>query len=117
MTLADAPAGRGGSWNADNVILFSAATNGPIWRISAAGGAPPSQATPLDSPREASHRFPAFLPDGRHFLYYVRAAEPDVRGVYWASLDNPREKRRVVESLFTGTYAPAAVRERACCCG
>jgi len=101
VTLADAPAGRGGSWNADDVIIFCAATNGPIWRISAAGGAPPSQATTLNSPREASHRFPAFLPDGRHFLYYVRAAEPEVRGIYWASIDNPREGRRVVESIYT----------------
>ncbi len=106
VTLADAPAGRGGSWNADNVIVFCAATNGPIWKISAAGDAKPSPATMLDSPREASHRFPAFLPDGHHFLYYVRAADPAVRGIYWASLDNPQEKHRVVESMYTGTYVP-----------
>jgi serine/threonine protein kinase len=106
VTLADAPAGRGGSWNADDTILFSAATNGPIWTVPAVGGAPPVRATALDSPREASHRFPEFLPDGRHFLFYVRAAEPDVRGIYRASLDNPGEKSRVVESMFTGIYAP-----------
>jgi len=50
----------------------------------------------------------AFLPDGRHFLYYVRAAEPEVRGIYWASIDNPREGRRVVESMYTGIYAPSS---------
>ena len=103
VTLADAPAGRGGSWNADNVILFSAATNGPIWRIPAGGGTPVA-ATTLDT--EASHRFPAFLPDGRRFLFYVRAAEPEVRGIYWASLDNPRLKQRVADTMFTGIYAP-----------
>ena len=68
VTLADAPAGRGGSWNADDVIIFCAATNGPIWRISAAGGAPPSQATTLNSPREASHRFPPSCPTGGTFF-------------------------------------------------
>ena len=104
VTLADAPAGRGGSWNADNVILFSAATNGPIWRVPAGGGSPAAAATTLDT--EASHRFPAFLPDGRHFLFYVRAADPEVRGIYWASLDNPRVKQRVVETMFAGIYAP-----------
>jgi len=103
VTLADAPAGRGGSWNTDNVILFTAATNGPIWRVPAGGGTPVA-ATTLDT--EASHRFPAFLPDGRHFLFYVRAADPEVRGIYWASLDNPRLKQRVVETMFTGIYAP-----------
>jgi hypothetical protein len=104
-TLADAAAGRSGSWNAANVILFSAATNGPIWKISALGGTP-EQATKLDSPREASHRFPSFLPDGRHFLFYVRAGEPQLRGIYEASLDNPREKTRVVETMFSGLYSP-----------
>jgi eukaryotic-like serine/threonine-protein kinase len=106
VTLADAPAGRGGSWNADDLILFSAATNGPIWKIPAVGGSPPAQATTLDSPREASHRFPAFLPDGRHFLLYVRSAEPGVRGIYRGSIDAPHEKSRVVDSMFTGIYAP-----------
>jgi len=103
VTLADAPAGRGGSWNADNVILFSAATNGPIWKVPAGGGTP-AVATTLDT--EASHRFPSFLPDGRHFLFYVRAADPDVRGIYWTSLDDSRVKQRVVETMFSGIYAP-----------
>ena len=108
VTLADAPAGRGGSWNADNVILFSAATNGPIWRVPAGGGSP-AAATTLET--EASHRFPAFLPDGRHFLFYVRAAEPEIRGIYWASLDNPRLKQRVADTMFTGIYAPPGAGE------
>jgi serine/threonine protein kinase len=73
ITLADAPGGRGASWNGDNVIVFSAAANGPIWKISALGGTPARATTfaSADLSRESSHRFPAFLPDGRHFLFYV----------------------------------------------
>src|SRR4029079_4451055 len=44
------------------------------------------------------HRFPQFLPDGRHFLYVV-AGTPDVRGTYVASLDSP-DGRRLIDSVF-----------------
>src|SRR6185503_8188539 len=86
-TIADAPTGRGGSWNRDNQILFSAATNGPIWKVSALGGTV-SPATNLDNARESSHRFPLFLPDGRRFLFYVRSEKPEVRGIYLGSLNS-----------------------------
>ena len=38
QTLADAAAGRGGTWNRDDVILFTGQANSPISRISASGG-------------------------------------------------------------------------------
>jgi Tol biopolymer transport system component len=67
--LCDAVAGRGGSWNGDNVIVFAPSTTGGLQRVSAAGGAP-SDASALDTTYgETSNRFPWFLPDGRHFLY------------------------------------------------
>jgi serine/threonine protein kinase len=67
VTLAAAPALRGGTWNGD-VILF-AGQGGPLQRVSSAGGAS-RPATQLDeSKKERNHRFPWFLPDGRHFVY------------------------------------------------
>jgi Tol biopolymer transport system component len=60
--------GTGGTWNRDNVIVF-AAVNGGLMRVSGAGGTPTS-ITALDpATGETSHRWPFFLPDGRHFLY------------------------------------------------
>ncbi len=38
QTLADAAAGRGGTWNQEDVILFSAQATSPISRVSASGG-------------------------------------------------------------------------------
>ena len=38
--LADAPAGRGGTWNGDGVIVFAPATSGPLMRLMATGGTP-----------------------------------------------------------------------------
>ena len=67
-TVADAPNGCGGSWNADGVIVFSPSSIGPLQRVAASGGAL-SPATALEGSNDFSHRFPWFLPDGRHFLF------------------------------------------------
>ena len=40
LTLCNAPSGRGGSWNQDDVILFSPTFDGVIHRVPAAGGEP-----------------------------------------------------------------------------
>ena len=37
QVLSDAPQARGGSWGADDVILFGT-LNGPLYRVAAAGG-------------------------------------------------------------------------------
>jgi Tol biopolymer transport system component len=70
QVLADATAGRGGTWNAAGDILF-APQSGPIFRIAESGGER-TQVTRPDP--ESSHRFPEFLPDGRHFIYFERTA-------------------------------------------
>jgi eukaryotic-like serine/threonine-protein kinase len=65
---------RGGTWNSDGVILFTRNSYGPVSRIAADGG-PLTAVTALDSTvGEATHRYPCFLADGRHFLYLARRA-------------------------------------------
>jgi Tol biopolymer transport system component/predicted Ser/Thr protein kinase len=70
IVLCDAPSGRGGSWNRDNVILFTpSATGGGLQRVSSAGGVP-TVVTKVDpATGDTNHRWPHFLPDGRHFIY------------------------------------------------
>ena len=70
IVLADAPSGNGGSWSRDNVILFAPGPSQTgLLRVSSAGGAP-TVATTLDQTAgEDAHRWPHFLPDGRHFFY------------------------------------------------
>src|SRR5262245_5133717 len=58
--LADAPAGRGGSWNREDVILFTPNAGGPIFRVSATGDGEPMPLTEIGA---GSHRHPRFLPD------------------------------------------------------
>ena len=67
--ICDAPLGSGGAWNSEGVILFSPDAGSAIYRVAADGGVA-SPVTTLDRARgEAEHSAPAFLPDGRHFLY------------------------------------------------
>ena len=71
MTIANLNAElRGGSWSAEGVILFSDSGAGtPVTRVADTGGAL-SPATAVDPSKDSTgHRFPWFLPDGRHFLY------------------------------------------------
>jgi hypothetical protein len=72
ITLAEGIDPRGGTWNADGTILFGNGTRNPLGKIREDGGKIES-ATALDSTRtESTHRYPCFLPDGKHFLYLAR---------------------------------------------
>ncbi len=75
QTICNAPGARGGTWNHDGVILFTPNSNGPLMRVSAAGGSP-VPVTALDTIRgDLSHRWPWFLPDGNHFLYTTQTTQ------------------------------------------
>jgi Tol biopolymer transport system component len=89
--LADAAQGRGGSWNAEGTIVFSPTAASPIFRVAASGG-DATAVTRFDSPGSASHRYPQFLPDGRHFLYFLQGP-PEQQGIYLSSLDGGKAKR------------------------
>ena len=62
---------RGASWSGDGRIVFAPTFTGPLLQVSASGGNV-TPATVIDKGRsEGTHRFPWFLPDGRHFLYFA----------------------------------------------
>ena len=91
--LANASNGRGGTWNRSNVIVYAPEGGGPLYRISANGGEP-QQITTLDSTRhETAHRFPWFLPDGKHFLYVSLPSTAGKHDVWVGSLDSPKRVR------------------------
>ena len=89
-TLCEAASGRGASWGGDDIIVFSPSSSEPLSQVPAAGGTP-SPVTTLDASKlEHSHRWPWFLPDGRHFLYMARSSSTDI--IYVASLDGKENK-------------------------
>ncbi len=75
QVLAPAPAPRGGTWSADGTIVFSPNFRGPLMRMTAAEGEPVEITELDDERRETSHRWPWFLPDGRHVLFLSQTHE------------------------------------------
>lgn len=67
QVLTDADPGRKSAWGPDGTILFSRPERNSLYRISASGGSV-VPATQLGK-EESYHNLPAFLPDGKHFLY------------------------------------------------
>jgi eukaryotic-like serine/threonine-protein kinase len=105
LDLASAPVGRGGSWGADGTILFAAGINTPIYRVSAAGGTPVVVTAFDKSRQESSHRWPQFLPDNQHFLYYAVSASPDYSGTYVGSLAGG-EPKLLLRGESNAIFAP-----------
>jgi Tol biopolymer transport system component len=103
QVLAPASSGRGGTWSADGFILFAPKTNGPLKRVRAQGGSVDDIALTM-APGDRDHRWPRFLPDGRHFLFFIRHADPKNEGIYLGALDSS-ERTLLVNSTSSGEYA------------
>ncbi len=106
-TLSDAPLdSRGGTWGPDDTILFAPNAMSGIFRIAAKEGTA-SQVTKFDASRaENSHRFPSFLPDGKHFLYTTRSERQEHWGVSIASLDSPVGTPLIDRTEWSAQFAP-----------
>jgi Tol biopolymer transport system component len=104
QTLANASAGSGGTWSRYGVILFAQSLFGPLFRVPATSSGEAVAVTRLET-GQVSHRFPQFLPDGRHFIYFVYGGPRDPRdkGVYAGSLDGSPSR------LIANTDAAAVV--------
>ena len=105
QALCDAPDPRGGTWNADNVIIFAPKGADVLYRVAAAGGTPMPLTTLDTSRKEISHYHPRFLPDGRHFLYLANSPQRENAGIYVGSLDK-QEPKRLVSTDVSAEFSP-----------
>jgi serine/threonine protein kinase/WD40 repeat protein len=104
--VADAPNSRGGSWSANDVIVFAADFQNPLVKVSAQGGAT-TLATVLDRTKHDTHRWPWFLPDGKHFIFFATnhtGGDPKQNGIYFGSVDST-ETHLVVATDSAAQYA------------
>src|SRR5579884_1855799 len=94
--------GWGGTSNERGTVLFA---DGIIYRVTAPG-VQASAVTNLDSSSGLSEeRFPSFLPDGQHFLFYGIHKETEKSGIYVGSVDSS-DVRFVAPSKSRALYAP-----------
>jgi Tol biopolymer transport system component len=103
QTLCPAVNGSGGSWNRDNVIVFSPGVGGlRLQRVESSGGIPTDV-----TERKGNFRYPVFLPDGRHFLYTNTGESQELTGIYVSSLDG-KENRRILPDTSSPVFAPVS---------
>jgi serine/threonine protein kinase len=93
QTLCDAPENRGGAWGPDGTILLAGLEG--LYRVSAQGGTR-TLVTEV-APKEEAHRWPYFLPDGRHFIFLGDAERKEDHSIRVGSLDSKETK-----ILFSG---------------
>jgi serine/threonine protein kinase/roadblock/LC7 domain-containing protein len=106
VTICGSTLGRGGTWNQDGTIVAALSYNTGLSRVPASGGAP-VPVTTADGSVYSSHRWPWFLPDGKHFLYIAvkhNAPTSPETAVFLASLDG-KENTLLFHSLSNAIYA------------
>ncbi len=99
QVLCDAARLVGGTWNKDGIIVFAPDYRTALSQVSAQGGEPKPVVMKFDEKAEESHRYPDFLPDGRHFLF-----RREQKGVWAGSLDSP-ETKQVLGEVTPFVYA------------
>ena len=105
LAIESVPDPRGATWSQAGVILYSPNTVSPLYRIPASGGEA-TPATELDpSTGEMSHRWPQFLPDGQHFLYFAFTPGRENEAVYVGSLGS-KDRQRILLAASEALYAP-----------
>jgi len=69
--VCESPQVFGASWNDQGIILFVPADGGPIYKVRASGGSP-EPVTKITG--NEALRWPSFLPDGDHFLFFLNSS-------------------------------------------
>jgi Tol biopolymer transport system component len=106
QTICAQSQAAGGTWNPDNIILFSQV--GRLYWVSAEGGTATQLTEPDKIPGEiVMDAWPHFLPDGRHFVFCARTfrgrVNPTRSGILLGSLDSTSRQ------FLLASRTPAAV--------
>jgi predicted Ser/Thr protein kinase len=103
QTVCESGGAFSGAWSRQGTILFTKDFGAPILAVPATGGTPRPVTVP-DSARGEAHEHPAFLPDGRHFLFVSRDIDPEKTSVMLGSLDS-KEVRRLFHADSSAVFA------------
>ena len=82
-------------------IIFTPGIFDGLFRIPASGGKPVQITIRDKTHSENSHRWPYFLPDGKHYLYMIRSEKS---GIYVGQLGSPVSKR-LIDNDSPAVYA------------
>jgi serine/threonine protein kinase len=96
-----------GTWNRDGEILFTATykEGQGLYRVSTSGGPATPVRIAAEGHRDAEFSSPAFLPDGRHFVYRRVYSNPPTSQLLVGSLDSS-DDRLLVSEATNAMFAP-----------
>jgi eukaryotic-like serine/threonine-protein kinase len=106
--VCSVPSGSGGTWNNQGTIVFASNIFGPLLKVAASGGTPEPATKITASVGNQAHRWPAFLPDGNHFLYFVdwsTGPNSAPNGIYVGSLNSMDSKMISSEIIGNTQFA------------
>jgi len=96
QALTSVLAARGGSWGKRDVIIYAPDASSPIWRVNADGSGRAAVTDRIRAAEDSTHRWPIFLPDGNHFLFFAsnfsNNKDDRTSGIYLSSLDGKEKK-------------------------
>ena len=95
VTITDVPNSRGGSWSANHWIVFAPSFDGALLKVN------------VDKTKHSTHRWPWFLPDGKHFIFLATShtgGDPKQNGIYFGSVDSA-ETHLVIATDSAAQYA------------
>ena len=90
QVLCDSYFAWGGTWNREGTIVFGPTLRGPLQSVPASGGTATPVTKKMRQGSVQTDRWPFFLPDGKHFLYFAdwsSSADPQGNGIYVGSID------------------------------
>jgi len=105
--LAHVLSARGGTWGRKNKIIYSPDSGSALWQVNADGTGAAPLTEEIRKADENTHRWPMFLPDGDHFLFFdgnfgdQKVAR--VSGIFLSSLKN-REKKLLLLCRSSFSY-------------
>ena len=103
--ICESFSGRGGTWSKDGVIVFTSSSNQGLMKVSAAGGTPEPASKLNAATGENSHRFPYFLPDGKHFIYWSRTSRVGQSPVLYVGELSSLQGKMLMKSDSIASYA------------
>jgi len=97
----------GGAWNQEGLILFAPGQSDGLYTVPASGGKPQPALTPNPNRYERAEIWPRFLPDGKHFIFFMLTDLDETTGVYGGSLGSP-DYKLLFSSQTNATYSTVA---------